>query len=69
MDELEDRLKDFTINNAEYYVTKSVTGNDAKFVPASDPKTVTHTSDGKVKVMDTRNRFLQQRISSNRTPA
>ena len=42
--------------------------NDAKGCPESDPKTVTHTSDGKKrKVIDTSNGILQQKILSNRT--
>ena len=37
-DKLADRLKDLTINKAEYYVSNSATVNDAKGYPASDPK-------------------------------
>ena len=55
-DELADMLKDLTINDAEYYVSNSVTANDAKWDPASDPKTVTHTRDGKERVTNTSNR-------------
>ena len=66
-DELADKLKDLTINDAQYYVSNSATANDAKGDPASDPKTVTHTSDGKGKVMDTINGNSQQKILSNRT--
>ena len=52
-------LKDFTINDAEYYVSNSANSNDAKIEPASNPKTVNHTSDGKGKVEDTRNVIFQ----------
>ena len=41
--------------------------NDAKGDPASDPKTVTHTSNGKVQVMNTSNKNLQPKLLSNRT--
>ena len=51
-------LKDLTINNAEYYVSNSVNVNDEKFYPASGPKTVNHTSDGKGNVMDTSSGIL-----------
>ena len=37
-DDLADRLKDLTINEAEYYVSNSAIVNDAKGYPASDPK-------------------------------
>ena len=66
MEDLEYTLKYLTINDAEYYISNSATENDEKDDPASDPKTVTHTSDGKGKVMDTRNGKLQQKILSNR---
>ena len=56
LDDLAETLKYLTIHDAEYYVASSATKNDAKGDPVSDPKTVTHTSDGKGKVMDTINR-------------
>ena len=40
--------------------------NDAKGDPASDPKIATHNSDGKkIKVTDTSNKYLQQKLLSN----
>ena len=42
--------------------------NNVKDNPASNPKVATHTSDSKKrKVMDTSNRYLQQKLLSNRT--
>ena len=66
-DDLEYTLKDLTINDTEYYVSNSDTVNDTKGDPASNPKTVTHTSDGKGKVTDTSNGNLQQKLLNNRT--
>ena len=60
-------LEDLTINDAEYYVSNSATFNNAKEDPASDPKTVTHTSDRKGKITDTSNLNIQQKILSNQT--
>ena len=60
-DELADTLKYLTINDAEYYVANSATKNDAKGDPASNPKTVTHTSDRKGKVMDTINGIINKK--------
>ena len=61
-------LTDLTINDAEYYVSESANMKDAKGDPASDPNTVTHTSNGnKRKVTDTSNGILQQTLLSNRT--
>ena len=60
-----DTLKDLTINDAEYYVSNSETTNYAKGYPASDPKTVTRTSEGKGNVVDTSNGKLQQKLLSN----
>ena len=61
-------LKYLTINDAEYSVSNSANVNDAKGDSACDPKTVTNTSDRKkIKVTDTRNRILQQKLLSNRT--
>ena len=34
---MSDTLEDFTINDAEYYVSNSVLANGAKGDPASDP--------------------------------
>ena len=42
--------------------------NDAKGCPESDPKTVTHTSDGKkIKLTDTSNIVLQKKMLINQT--
>ena len=65
--DLAETLKDLTINNPEYYVSNSANGNKTKGDPASDPKKVTHTSDGKGKVTDTTNGISQQKLLSNRT--
>ena len=62
-----DMLKYLTINYAEYYVSNSVTANDAKGDPAINPKTLTHTSDGKENVTDTSNSNFEPKILSNRT--
>ena len=59
-DKLEEMLNYFTINDTEYYVSNSANSNDAKRNPEINPKTVTHTSERKGKVMDTRNGILQQ---------
>ena len=67
MDELADMLKDLTINDAEYYASKSATKNDVKGNPASNPKTVTHTSDRKGKVTDTSNGKIQQKLVGKQT--
>ena len=57
-----------TINNAACYGSDSANENDAKVDPTRNPKTVTHTSDeNKRKVTDTRNKYLQQKLWSNRT--
>ena len=58
LDELVDTLKDFKINDAECFLFNSVIVNEAKGDPASDPKIVTHNSDGKGKVTYTSNRIL-----------
>ena len=63
LEEMTETLKDLTINNAEYYVSDSENVNDTKDNPASDTKTVTHTSDRKKRnVMDTSNRILTKII-------
>ena len=67
MDKLAETFKDFKINDTEYYVLNIANVNDAKGDPASDPTTVTHTSDGEGNVTYTSNRILQQRLLSNRT--
>ena len=67
LDELSDTLKYLTINDAEYYISKSETANDAKGDPARNPKTVTHTSDGKGSFTDSSNGIFQKKILSNLT--
>ena len=60
-DELAETLKDLTINDAEYYVSESENKNDTKGDPASDPKTVTHTTDRKKRNgTDTSNGFFNK---------
>ena len=67
-DALEATLKGLTINDDEYYESDSANANDAKGNPASDPKIATHISGRKKrKVIDTINRYLQQKLLSNRT--
>ena len=46
-DVLTEILKWVTINDAAYYESDKVNANDSKYYPASNPNTVTHTSDGK----------------------
>ena len=66
-DDLSETLKDLKIKDAEYYLSNSANKNDANGDPRGNPKTVTHTSDGKVKVKETRNKILQKNLLSNRT--
>ena len=47
LDKLADGLKYLTINNSVYYASNSVTVSDPKGNLTRDPKTVTHTSNGK----------------------
>ena len=67
LNELEDGLKDFTVYNTEYYLSKSTIMNDAKCDLASNPKTVNQTSEEKGKGTDTSNGNLKQKLLSNRT--
>ena len=67
LDKLANTLKDFTINYAEYYVSNSSIANERKGDPASDLKTVIHTSDRKRQFTDTSKRKFQQKLLSNRT--
>ena len=46
-DELAYALKDWTNNNAEYYESYTATASDSQGDPTCDPKTFTHTSNGK----------------------
>ena len=67
MDKLEDTLKYLKINYTKYYESDTTTTSDAQGDPTHNPKTVTHTSNGKGKVMDTRNKNFEQKPLSNRT--
>ena len=67
LDEMEDTLKDLTINNSEYYASNSATASDAQGDLTRDPKTVTHTSNRKEKVTGTSNGYFEQKLLSNRT--
>ena len=65
LDALAETLKLLTINDAGYYNSDA---NDAEGDPTSDPKSDTHTSDGKKrKVTDTSNVNLQHKLLINRT--
>ena len=67
-DTLAETLKGLTINNAGYCESDSANTNDTKVDPLSNRKIVTHISDGKkIKVTDTSNEDLQQKLLSNRT--
>ena len=46
-DELADTLKDLTIKNAKYYVSNSANASGAQGNLTRNPKTVTHTRNGK----------------------
>ena len=66
--ELTETFKDSTINDAEYYASDSVNANNENGDTEINPKTVTHTSDRKkIKVIDTSNIIMQQKLLSNRT--
>ena len=67
LENLEETLKELTINDAEYYVSNSVNANDTKGEPAGNPKTFTHTIDVEGKVTDTSNGILQHKLLSKRT--
>ena len=60
LDDLVDALKYLTINNAKYYASNSATASDTQGDFTRDPKTVTHTSNGKEKVMDNSNGDFEQ---------
>ena len=52
--DLEETLKDMTINDAEYYISDSLNANDANSILKSNPEIFNHTSYGKKrKVTDT----------------
>ena len=54
-DKLAYALKDLTINNAKYYASNSAITSDAQSNLTRDPKTFTHTRNGKEKVTDISN--------------
>ena len=66
-DELADALNDLTINDAKYDESDTATSSDSQDDSTRDPKTVTHTSNGKGKVSDTSNGNFEHKILSNRT--
>ena len=61
LDDMENTLKYFTINDTEYYVSNSATANDTKGYHESDLKTVTHTSDRKGKFIYTSKIILNKK--------
>ena len=65
-DEMADALKDLIINDAGYHESDTATASDAQVDPTRDPKTVTHISNGKGKVMETSNGNFKQKLLSNR---
>ena len=67
LDDMAEMLKDLKINDVKYHVSNSENVNDAKGNPVSDPKTVTHTGDGKKKkVTVSSNGILWQKCLGNR---
>ena len=54
------------INDSGYYESDTATASDSQVDPTRDPKTVTHISNGKGKVMDTSNGNFEQKLLSNR---
>ena len=67
LDDMAETLNDLTIKNTAYHVSDSANADDANGNPASDPKTVTHASDGKKKLADASNGILQKTLLSNQT--
>ena len=62
-DNVAETFKYLTINDTKYHVSDLANANDAKVNPASDLKTVTHTSDrNKRKFTDTSNGIFQPKI-------
>ena len=55
LDELIGTLKDLPTNSAKYYGSDTATASDSKGDHTCNLKTVTHTSNVKVKVADTSN--------------
>ena len=49
-DDLADTLKDLTINDSKYYESNTATTSDTQGDTTRNPKTVTHTSNGKGKL-------------------
>ena len=67
LDGLADALKYLTINKAKYYESDRATASDTQSDPTSNPKTVTHTSNGNEKVTDSSNGNFEDRLLSNWT--
>ena len=61
-------LNDLTINNAGYYASNSEIASDAQGDITHDPKTGTHTNNGKENVMDTSNGNFEQKIEEPDPP-
>ena len=55
------------INDAKYYESDTATESDSQGDPIRNPKTVTHTSNGKGKVMYNNKRNFGKTLLSNRT--
>ena len=67
-DALAETLKGLTINHAGYYEADLENVNDAKGGIAINSKVYIHTSDRKkIKVTNTSNEYLQEKLLSNRT--
>ena len=62
---LADTLEDLSINGAKYYESDTATASETQGDPKRNPKTVTHTRNGKGKVTDTSNRNFEQKLLSN----
>ena len=68
LDKVADALTYLEINDAEYCESNSATASDAQGDITRNPKTVTHTSNGKGEVTDTRNGNFEQKLLNNRNP-
>ena len=66
-DNLLEAVNNLTINDAEYHESNTATASDAQGDLTHNPKTVTHTSNGKETFSDTSNGDCEQKILSNRT--
>ena len=66
LDALVDALNDLTIKYPKYYESNSATASDAQGDPTRDPKTVTHASNRKGTVTNTRNGNSEQKLLRTR---